>query len=770
MRLCIIVLFLIVGMTMVSNQAYSLTLASNGVTQYQIALAADAIPAEATAAVQLQQYLQQITGASFPVKSEKDIPENAPQILVGAGQRVKVLLPQQDWKTLGDDGIVIQTIGNNLILAGGRPRGTLYAVFQFLEDEAGCRWWTPTEKDIPHKSTFTIGALNTIYTPPFSYRENLTTEVYDPAFATILKENGHFEKQPEEWGGHYRILGWCHTLTQLIPPEKYFHAHPEWFSDPANHSLPCTANSVMPKASATQLCLPAPGLLEEVTKNALAWIHENPTAGYISISESDVAPYCQSDACKDFYEREGSQSGVYVDFVNKVAAEIKKQYPDFMVETLAYHDSEKPPKTIRPADNVIIRMAPIGADYGHPIDSDWNKNVRDNIIGWSAIASNLFIWNYVTNFHYGMLPHPNRTNLANDLRFFAAHNVKGIFEQGDNFTNNVGDFVQWRAWLLGHLMWNPQLDQEQLTNEFLNGYYGAAGPYLKQYLDLMQQSYLLQNRKLSTYNDDFSFLTLDVMNQATQLFQSAMSAVADQKVLLDRVQREKLSLDLAWIIRYKTLKRIAASEKKTFSGPADPLQAIDQFAETARRFGVRNYSEGGKFEDYIPKLKKMFPAPAPLPDFAQNYPAKDVIDLQQNEFTLYGKGKSTDIFDDENASDKKAARLGGASNGWLVQEPLNTVFEQDEKQPWHAYALIRAQIKTGSTIDGSAAQIGLYDAKENRAIKVLSVPLAKIAGEQYHAIDLGTNALNTNQYYWFASNKNPSVENLYIDRIILIRQ
>jgi len=314
------------------------------------------------------------------------------------------------------------------------------------------------------------------------------------------------------------------------------------------------------------------------------------------------------------------------------------------------------------------------------------------------------------------------------------------------------------------------LDQEQLTEEFLQGYYGAAGPYLKQYLDLIQQSYQSQDRELSTYNDDFSFLTLDVMNQATLLFQNAMTAVQDQKALLDRVQREKLSLDLAWIIRYKSLKRIAASEKKAFAGPADPLQAIDQFAATARHFGVRNYSEGGKFDDYIPKLKEMFPEPVPLPDFAQNYPPEDIIDLQQNEFTLYGKGKSTDIVDDANASDKKAARLSSASKGWLIQAPLNKIFDANENDRWHAYVLIRAQTKPDAELMGNALSGGLYNTAQNRALKTFSISLAKVAGDQFQVIDLGIISLNAKQYFWFASSQNPAVEGIYFDRIILVRE
>lgn len=128
-----------------SAHSDELTLAANGKSTFVIVLPQDAIPAEATAAAQFQKYFYQITGAQLPIKTETSVDEKTPQILIGTGQRVKVLLPQQNWETLGKDGILIQTVGNNLILTGTRPRGALYAVYEFLE-AAGCRWWTPTEK------------------------------------------------------------------------------------------------------------------------------------------------------------------------------------------------------------------------------------------------------------------------------------------------------------------------------------------------------------------------------------------------------------------------------------------------------------------------------------------------------------------------------------------------------------------------------------------------------------------------------------------------
>ena len=127
----------------------ALTLAQNGKSAYVIALAADAIPAEKTAANELQSSLEQISGAKLPIQNESAVAETAPQIVVGASTRAKKLVGAQ-LKKMGKDGIVIQTVGRNLILAGDRPRGTLYAVGEFLQS-LGVRHWTPTESTIPQQ-------------------------------------------------------------------------------------------------------------------------------------------------------------------------------------------------------------------------------------------------------------------------------------------------------------------------------------------------------------------------------------------------------------------------------------------------------------------------------------------------------------------------------------------------------------------------------------------------------------------------------------------
>jgi hypothetical protein len=143
--------------------------------------------------------------------------------MVGQTESVKRLLPDVDWKSLGYDGIVIKAKGQHLILAGGRPRGTLYAVYTFLEDIVGCRWWTSSEEDVPHRPTLAFAAPNITYIPALSVRDNDYADIGwnapSPPFCVRLKNNGHFNHIPDELGGQRSVVpDYGHTFFSLLPP------------------------------------------------------------------------------------------------------------------------------------------------------------------------------------------------------------------------------------------------------------------------------------------------------------------------------------------------------------------------------------------------------------------------------------------------------------------------------------------------------------------------------------------------------------------------
>ncbi len=758
--------------TLQTANAQPLSLANNQQTSYVIALAADAIPAEKTAAEQLQKYLQQVTGAAFPIQPETQVNADAPQILVGAGPRVRSLLPAQDWNALGQDGIVIKTVGQNLILAGGRPRASLYAVFQFLEDEVGCRWWTPTASTIPSTSALMVRTQNITYVPPFNLRESFTTSVQsDPVFATMLRQNGHHQTQSQEWGGHYEVMGLAHTFGQLLPVEKYFKQHPEWYSDPANGYKPATASSKMPESRRTDLCLGNPEVLDAITEQALLWIDKNPDAGYISISQNDnTGGYCRDEYTVKLIEEEGSPSAPLIQFVNAVAERIHQKYPHIQVETLAYNYSEKPPKTLRTAPNVLVRLAPASSDHGNPINSDKNAHARDSLLAWSEKASQLSMWYYVTNFYNMLMPHPNMKNWATDLRFFADHKVKGVFAQGNAKTNAVGDFAALRTYVMSKLLWDPTLDQAQLTSDFLQGYYGEAAPFLKQYLELIDNSYPREKRSLYMYNRDYSFLTVDVLNRATALFDQAATAVAADPELAGRVARERFSLNLAWLMAAPHHQWDKEAIDREYAGSRDLKAALTQWKADAERFGVKAFTEGrprGYIQELYPYLEQTISA---TPAQAEHYKKTGQILFTPPQFTL-SKGYGS-LVNDPLAGEGQAARVSGDNTAWAVQVWLGqwlpgTILEDAR---WKGSIRVRLDLKPGVTPKGVGIQTGIYNVERNREVQTQPVSLTQISAPGYHTIELKPTRLHGGMFIWVASDNNPAVEAVYIDSIVLSRQ
>lgn len=735
----------------------AIALSADGKTDYTIVVAADAIVPEQTAAQELQSHLQAVTGAQLPILQDAEAPETARQIVIGPNNRFRAAFPDLDIEALKSDGIVMKTVGDTLYLAGGRPRGTLYAVYTFLEDVVGCRWWSSTESFVPNKPTLEIPQLDTVYVPKLQYREAFCRDAFNGVFAARCKCNGHFERIPEEYGGHYRIIGWCHTFDRLLPPEKYFAEHPEWYSEIDGERT----------AQRAQLCLTNEEMRAEFVRNALAWIRKEPEAGIISISQNDHRGACQCEECRRVVEEEGSESGPLIRFVNAVAEEIEKEFPDFWIETLAYSYTRQAPRRVKPRANVVIRLCSIECSFSQPLATGpQNEKFAQDIKDWSAMAHQLYIWNYVTNFADYILPHPNMRSLAPDIRFFVEHKAIGLFEQGDSGCS-CGDFPELRAWLLAHLMWNPDRDENALIAEFLEGYYGPAAAPLQQYIDLIHDAVEKSGTYLRCYmNDTSAWLTPADLNQATELFNEAEKSVADDAVLSERVRRARMPLDHVWLKRYYGLKRIAKAAGKPLLGPEDPMAFCEEFIRTAHAFKVGNYREGRSFEQYEPILRARFRPPAPPPTLCEGLPEDEWADIQDHELTLHQIGKWVSTVDDEKASDGKAARMPANHHQWAVQYPVSA--DLAAFGPYHCYVVVRCECKAD---EGEAFDMGIYDTKARKNVVYQKKAIKDVADGEYKTFDLGVQELSGEMYFWFAPRANPDqVEAVYVDRIFCIRE
>lgn len=556
----------------------AVTISKDGQAQAVIVVAPDASEAEQYAAKELAQFLGQITGAEFKVADREN--EQASCLFVGPGA-AKWAEAGFSTDGLGAEGIVLRTVGDDLILAGGRPRGTLYAVYTFLEDQLGCRWWSSTDSTIPKKPTVAIEKLDVRYVPPLEYRSPFWTDAFDGDWSARNKANGQAHRLEARHGGKHIYEGFVHTFFPLIPPEKYFADHPEWFSEINGKR----------KHEHAQLCLTNEAMRQELVKNLKQNLRNNPQATIASVSQNDWYGNCECAACKAIEQEEESPAGLMLRFVNAVAQDIEKEFPHVALSTLAYQYTRKPPKITKPRPNVIVQLCSIECSFSKPLADERNKAFRDDIIGWSKISERLYIWDYTTNFRHYFLPHPNLRVLGPNVKFFADHNVAGIFEQGA-YTTNGAEMAELRAWVLAKLLWDPTRDGDALINEFIEGYYGPAAPHIKAYLAVTHDAVEAAGDWLGCFEEiKAKYLSLATLSRGWAHLKAAEQAVAEDPDLRFRVQVAQLPAMYAFMMRWKDMRQAAKTAGAEWPMP-DSIQATyDQFLAIAKKKNVTRLNE-----------------------------------------------------------------------------------------------------------------------------------------------------------------------------------
>lgn len=787
MRTASVFLLILPALASTVSAREGLTLSRDGQSAYVIVIPDRATPVERTAARELREHLAQVTGAALPIVAEAEAPGSAPRIVLGNGALTRRLLPDFKPAELAPDAIRIETVGADLVLAGHPRRGTLYAVYELLEDTVGVRWWTSTETRIPKRPTLRIPPLKVAFAPKVPDRATRYLELSDGCFtnhhlvtkteqrqmgvfAARLRLNGHDHYSiPKEYGGPNRLIGWVHTFYQingLLPVAKYFDKHPEWYSLIEGER----------RREHSQLCLTNDQMRKEMVRVVKERIRANPGATMISISQNDWRGFCECPKCKALDEYEGSHAGTLIHFVNAVAQEVEKEYPHILIETLAYHDTRKPPRHVRPRRNVVIRLCSIECSFAERLADGKDKaNVafREDMEGWARISRQLYVWDYVTNFHGYLLPHPNFHVLAPNLRYFVDNGAIGIFEQGDSGCR-VGHFVRLRAWYLAHLLWNPQADEKKLLEEFTNGYYGAAGPYLVRYIHLLSDAGRRAGIPIRCYMADTrGWLTLDDMNRAARLFQHALKAVAGDPVLTRRVRRERLTLDHVWLRRYDALRREARRKGSEFLGPNDPEAALREFRKLLKEHNAGEYRQGRPAPDdfgneFSFRLKKSVP-PARVPKLCEGLARGDWIDLQEADYIPRSKAHLYSVVKDAAASNGLARRMPNTHHIWACHSYALGDYGVTDGSRWRVYMRVRCD---AATDEGAAMTLGIYDDARRCGIVSKTISVKTIRGSEYRLLDLGAYALGEAAYVWAAPivRDRDEVQAVYVDRVIAVRQ
>ncbi len=386
--------------------------------RWTIVEAAGATGTEQTAATELRNYLRRICGEWFEIEPEEGMAGDRPAIYVGNTQFAR----RHGLRTeeMAGEEYVLRRAGDNLILCGGRPRGTFYAVAQFLEGFCGVRWLTLAgEEFVPLRPDLRLPRVDRRSRPAFVDRDLIPphhwprTGWYDDATRSSLaralafgRVNGRApsiylgtDAPSERYGGHIRGNHHGHTIRWYLPPEKHFAQHPEYYALRGGRRVD------------SGLCKTNPAMRDTYFRNiteAIAGGATDPDNGFIfHTSEKDgPAQPCECPECKAADARYGGADvGQMLDFLNWLAERGRGVWPPGTVlETLAYAGYETPPPSGVIRDDVVIRFAPIHKCHWDQLDSAVNRRDLANLKGWLKLANDVRIWDYPHQYGSGAEP------------------------------------------------------------------------------------------------------------------------------------------------------------------------------------------------------------------------------------------------------------------------------------------------------------------------------------------------------------------------------
>lgn len=567
----------------------NILLANNGTTDYKIVLPENPQKKELVARNELVEFLGKATGATFAVVSDNGLIFNPQDKYISVGNTeilaTSGVAVEQD--KLTSDGYRIVTKGNTVIIAGPSDYGTLYGAYAFLNWQIGFETYAEDEVYYETKTQLKLLKFDEAEAPDFEKRQ---LGYYTAWSIDSYRDRLRVERHGKDW-----IYG-SHSHFTILPKSTYYAQHRDWYS-----------------SDGTQLCLTNEEMRKEFVARLKYIISSHPDEHYILLGAEDVNSFCYCDNCKKAIAKYGTESGVDMVFVNKVARDInawlEQTDPDrfIYIGTFAYNktipapvkknaDGEYVPTHVDVVaePNVFIYFAPLGANFSYGfLDEEHNSEIAQSMLGWKVICPTFCIWTYSANFFNYFTNFNNWGTQALQYRELKSVGGKVIFDMG-TWDTAAPSFERLRSYVTAKLMWDTEADTQKLIADFMQHYYKDAAEYMTKYYDLMR-SYLevirVENNMDATcyvnYNN-VKYWSKAYVDTCMSYFEQAFATVEKYKQsdptlyesLIKRIKMEKLSVLFVALQHYQ----------QTYT-PSQQKAMIDEFEEVAKANNVMYWHE-----------------------------------------------------------------------------------------------------------------------------------------------------------------------------------
>lgn len=485
---CIICVVIMLFISISIGISKDIVLLKDGSALCTIVIPTDPPEAVLLAAEELQYHFYEMTGVSVPIARESDVIVGLP-VSLGETNIAQGMSVVEESRRLKRDGFIIDISKNGIVICGNEALGTLFGVYDFLED-FGIRWYAPGEEGtiIPIFSTLSIESGRHQEEPSVAYRAVGMNRWGRRNRCNINITSGQIDIGRKV---DYKF----HSFFRYMPPEKYKMDHPEYYA--------LCAQSRHPEGR-QQLCTTNPELIAVITQN-ISYSIETEGFEIISLSPEDGYGFCTCNHCTTLDEHnvpydQGLSRRLNI-FYGSVCSNLYDVYPEVLIKVGTYITYSRPP---RDPSIVLPPNAMIHLTHYHPycmahrIDNPNcppNQKYYQILKDWTERVQHIGIYEYHFKGTWLNLPWPIVENIKTDLPLY-------INEFHLEYLSNQYKSINHWSLLLQHyltlrLMWDKDMDVEQTLDEFFELFYGPAAAPMRQYHNLLEQSFQTTDRHFS---------------------------------------------------------------------------------------------------------------------------------------------------------------------------------------------------------------------------------------------------------------------------------
>lgn len=470
-------------------------LAGDGKTDYKILIDSSADAMTQYGAQEFASFFKQATYADIEIETMKTTyTEEACYISIGDNSYSSSAGLDYEEEDLKSEGYHIETKGRSLFVCGGSGKGDLYGVYDLLGKLFDLDFYSNDETAFVKRYEMNVPKLNYTDNPDFDTRILYTGSVV-----------GDMEYQQRtrtsSWESAWTGVGGAHSTFTLINTTR--EEHPDWFARKLNED-----GSVAEEYK--QLCFTNEEVIGRLTEAVLTELEKYPDREQVMVGIEDNRSYCCCPTCTAMMEQyNGCASASVIKCVNRIAAEVKQhleetqQERNVKVVMFAYYGYLKAPVTqnndgtyapiddsVVLADNAAVMIAPIDSDYAHSYYEDsYNKAEIQAFKQWSTLSKSIDLWTYTTNFSYMLCPYDAFNSLQENYQFWKEYHVKYVYAQGQYGNVKASGFIDLQTYLQSKLLWNVDVDIEELTDKYFDNYFKEASAPMRQYYEELRVHY-----------------------------------------------------------------------------------------------------------------------------------------------------------------------------------------------------------------------------------------------------------------------------------------